>query len=145
MGVFSAYFSCWPEWVISILSVLMFMESFLWHQHSNIEQIHWVYFTYYIFYFYNSICFFFIFSVSLLRLSIIFVFIRVLTTAQWSIFVTALHFLLDNSNTCIMALLALVNRLLSFKLSIMSELFFYLFWTFGALYSETGSYLDLLF
>lgn len=34
-------------------SVFMFMESFLWHQHSTIEHIHWVYFTYYIFYFYN--------------------------------------------------------------------------------------------
>lgn len=146
MGVFSAYFSCWPEWVISI-----FLSSCLWNLSSDINILILSTFTgliLHIIFFISiiSICFFFIFSVSLLRLSIIFVFfVRVLAMAQWSIFVTALRFLLDNSKICIMPLLALVNRLLSFELSIMSELFFYLFWTFGALYSETGSYLNLLF
>ena len=141
MGVFSAYFSCWPEWVIS-----SFLSSCSRNLSSDINILllsTFIEFILHIIFFIStiSICFFFIFSVSLLRLSIIFVFLRVLAIAQWSIFVTALHFLLDNSNICIMPLLALVNHLLSFKLRfslcIMSELFFYLFWTFGALCSET--------
>lgn len=140
-GSFLAYFSCWSEWVLSI-----FLSSCSWNPSSDINILllsTFIEFILHIIFFISiiSICFFFIFSAYLLRLSIIFVFLRALAIAQWSIFVTALHFLLDDPNICVIPSLALVNHLLSFKLQfslrIMSELFFYLFWTFGALCSET--------